>query len=141
MSAHLERESGPLRFVVDAVALHRRHANELDVPLPGRADHEARDALRIAPYAHFRNPRAITFSPGNDQLLRDRPAIQETPDGERIAHDREVWICERHDLRRVSQDGFERPRPQIADLEDCLDVLLIALARVLGELAIARARR
>src|SRR6266508_2643376 len=141
MSAHLERESGPLRFVVDAVSAYRHHMDELDVPFPRRAYDEARDPLCVAPCANFWNPCGITCSPGDDELLGSRLTIHETPKRDRIAHNHEIGVCERHDLRRISQDGFERPRPQVTDLENRLDVLLIALACVLGELAVARARR
>src|SRR5437667_8217686 len=45
ISPHLKGECGPLRFVVHAVSLRRHHVNELDIPLPRRANHESRDAL------------------------------------------------------------------------------------------------
>src|SRR5882762_4046175 len=141
MSAHLERESGPLRFVIHAVSLHRHHVDELDVPLPWRADNEARDALCIAPRPNFWNPCGIACSPGDDELLGNWLAIHETPKRDRIAYNYEIGVCERHDLGRISQHGFERSCPQIADLEDGFHVLLIALARVLCEVAVARARR
>src|SRR6266550_8656249 len=140
MSAHLERESGPLRFIVHAVALHRHHLDELDVPLPRRADDEARDALCIAPRPNFWYPRGVARSTGDHELLGNRLTIHETPERDRIAHNHEIGVGERHDLGRISQHGFERSCPQIADLEDGFHVLLIALARVLGDVLAARTR-
>src|SRR5258706_14625691 len=141
MSAHLERESGPLRFIVHAVSLHRHHMDELDVPFPWRADDEARDALCIAPRPNFWYPRGVACSTGDHELLGDRLTIHETPERDRIAHNYEIGVCERHDLGRISEHGFERSCPQVADLEHGLHVLLIALARILRELAVERARR
>src|SRR5438876_11807100 len=109
MSAHLERESGPLRFVVDAVALHRRHAYEFDVPLPGRAEHDARDALSIAPHAHLRDRRGITQSPGTDQPLGNRPAVRAAPARQRVTDDREAWMGSGTVLAGLPQAGFEAP--------------------------------
>src|SRR5438034_5908056 len=83
MSAHLERESGPLRFVVHAVSLHRHHMDELDIPLPRRAHDEARDALCIAPRPNFWNPRGIACSPGDHELLGKWLTIHETPERDR----------------------------------------------------------
>src|SRR5467141_3805653 len=42
ISPHLEGQGGPLRLVVYAVSACRHHVNELDVPLPRRADDESR---------------------------------------------------------------------------------------------------
>src|SRR2546423_1730829 len=139
-SPYLKGQRGPLRFVIHAIAAHWDHVDELDVPLPRRADHESRDALRIAARPSFWNRHGIAFSSGDDELLGNRLAIHETPEQERIAHNNQIGIRERYDLRRVSQNDFERSRPQIADLENRLDVLLVAFARRASQLPSASTR-
>src|SRR5437764_4213753 len=137
---HLEGQRGPRRFIGHAIAADGHHMDEFDVPLAWPADHESRDALGIAPRANFRNPDGITFSSSDDELLGDRLTIHETPEPERIPHNHEIGIRQRHDLGRITEYGFECPRPQIADLEDGFDVLLVALARRPTQLTCAGAR-
>jgi len=86
------------------------HINELDVPLPWRADDESRNAVRPGPRSSFWNRRAIPRSPAMTSCWH-RFAIHETSHRKRIAHNHEIGIGDRHDLRRVSQHEFERVRP------------------------------
>src|SRR3989442_1596696 len=141
MSAHLERESGPRRFVVHAVPLHPDHVYELDVPSTGCANRKARDARRVAPRAHLVNGMAIAFATRDHQLVRDGFAVDERPHRECVPDAQPIRIRERHDLRGIAEHRREPVAPRVADLDYRLDVLLILLARVVGELAIARARR